>query len=167
MKTIKNRVTDYFIQLKTKGVARKLDSTLSFPIPSDTIKKVLIILPRNLESLDRASNFVQSLKKHYPKWRVELFDVDKLGKNDLNNMQLPKPEVVNKLKAAKYNFVLDLNDSNDQIASFITLMTEAPYRMNLNRDGETSYNIAFQPQRADGSIRYESVLQYLSQLIIV
>lgn len=167
MKTIKSRVTDYFIQLKTKGVARKLDSTLSFPIPSDKIKKVLIILPRNLESLDRASNFVQSLKKHYPKWRVELFDVDKLGKNDLNNMQLPKPEVVNKLKAANYNFVLDLNDSNDQVASFITLMTEAPYRMNLNRDGETSYNIAFQPQRADGSIRYESVLQYLSQLITV
>jgi|GEM_PF-4368719 len=167
MKTIKNRVTDYFIQLKTKGVARKLDSTLSFPIPSDKIKKVLIILPRNLESLDRASNFVQALKKHYPKWRVELFDVDKLGKNDLNNMQLPKPEVVNKLKAANYNFVLDLNDANDQIASFITLMTEAPYRMNLNRDGETSYNIAFQPQRADGAIRYESVLQYLSQLITV
>jgi hypothetical protein len=64
-------MTEYLIRMKARHVARRLTQSLNFPMKANTIKKVLVILPRNLDLLDRASNFVQSLRKTYPSWRVE------------------------------------------------------------------------------------------------
>lgn len=166
MNSIRDRVTEYLIRLKARAVARKLNKVLNFPAKANAINKVLVILPRNLEMLDRASNFVQSLRKTFPNWRVELFDVDKLSKSDLNRMHLPRPEVLNKLKSAEYNFVVDLNDSEDELSGFIALMTEAPYRLQMKTNGSSYYNIVYQPNQADEAVYYDSLLNYLRKLFV-
>ncbi len=161
-----NRLTDFLISSKARPVARRIQQTINFPIRANTIEKVLIILPRKLELLDRADSFIQSLRKAYPNWRVELFDIDKLSKTDLNRAKLPRQEIVNKLRNARYHFVLDLNDSAEPIAAYITLMTEARYRLHLQSGGSFYYNIAYHPQSFDQYIFYESLLNYLRKLFI-
>jgi len=166
MNSIRDRVTEYLIRTKARAVARKLNKALNFPAKANAINKVLVILPRNLEMLDRASNFVQSLRKTFPNWRVELFDVDKLSRSDLNRMHIPRPEILHKLKSAEYSFVVDLNDSEDELSGFIALMTEAPYRLHLNANGSSYYNIVYQPQRNGESTYYDSLLNYLRKLFV-
>lgn len=166
MTNIKARITDYLFKSKARPVARRLNQAVSFPIQSTTVKKVLVILPRDLNLIDRASMFVQSLRSTFPAWRVELFDVDKLSKSDLNRMQLPKPEILQKLRKAGYHFVLDLNVSSDRLSSFIALMTEAPYRLHLYADSSIYYNIAYQPHRNGKEIIYDPLLNYLRNLFV-
>lgn len=144
---------------------------MKLPIPSKSIKKVLVILPRNLQLIDQASEFVQELRNSYPEWRVELFDVDKLNKDELNRARLPKPEILTKLRKAGYHFVLDLNDHLDQLSSYIALMTEAGYRMHSQVDESMYYNIVYQPS-ANGrnekgaKLGYEQLLNYLHHLFV-
>ncbi len=166
MSSLKDRVTEYLIQLKVKPVMRRLNQSLSFPISANSVKKVLVIMPRNLELLERASNFVQSLRKTYPNWRVELFDVDKLNKDDLNHLQLPRPRIVAKLKQADYQFVLDLNDYCDHLSGFIALMTEAPYRLRLQSQPSFYYNLVFHTQNNGDTLYYDSLLNYLRKLFV-
>ena len=164
--SISSRITDYLILVKTRPVVKRLKHSMNFPVPSKVISKVMVILPRNLALLDQASIFVQSLRKTYPAWRVELFDVDKLDRNDLNRMQLPRQEVLDRLRKADYQFVLDLNDGNDRISSYIALMTEAPYRLHMRSDGKMFYNISYQPQNTNGEYYYEPLLNYLRRLFV-
>lgn len=166
MNSIRERMTEYLIRMKARHVARRLTQSLNFPMKANTIKKVLVILPRNLDLLDRASNFVQSLRKTYPGWRVELFDVDKLSKSDLNRMHLPRPEILSKLRSAEYHFVVDLNDTEDELSGFIALMTEAPYRLHLKANGSSYYNIVYQPQQTGEKAYYDSLLNYLRKLFV-
>ena len=169
MSTIKDRATNVWIKSKAEPVARRVNQSLAFPITASSIKKVLVILPRNLNLIDRASLFVQSMRKNYPTWRIELFDVDKLNKTDLNRMQLPRPEIVDRLRDAGYHLVVDLNDRFDQLSSYIALMTEAHYRLKLGSDDGLEamyYNMAFQLTNPGNGIEYDPLLKYLSKLFI-
>lgn len=168
MNSFKNRVTEYVIRKKAEKVSRRLSQPMRFPAKSSVVSKVLVILPRNLSGLDNASNFVESLRHTYPGWRVELFDVDKLTRDDLNRMQLPKNEILEKLRKSGYHFVVDLNESLDQLAAYITLMTEAPYRLHLHTAGTSFfYNIVYQPQQnGDHHANYQSLLDYLGKLFV-
>lgn len=158
------------VERKTRQVVRRLNHSVNFPAKANTIKKVLIILPRNLQLLDMASEFVQGLRKTYPGWRIELFDVDKLTKADLNRIKLPRAEILQKLKRAQYHLVLDLNEKFDQLASFITLMTEAPYRLHLQAESSIYFNIYYQPHKTDEpdevQNHYEPLLAYLKNLFV-
>ena len=167
MNGIKNKVKAFVIKRKTEKITQKLHQSMQFPIRSNVVQRVLVILPRNLAMLDRASQFVQSLRNNYPAWRVELFDVDKLTADDLNRMKLPKQNILDRLRKANYHFVLDLNDNLDQVAAYITLMTEAPYRLRLRaEDTSTSYNIVYQPHTPVTQKPYGALLDYLEKLFI-
>ena len=171
--SLKNKITGYLLDSKVRPVLYRLSQTLNFPAKASVIKKVLVVMPRNMSLLEDANRFIQSLRKSYPNWRVELFDVDKLSEKDLNRMSLPRDEIVDKLRNAKYNFVMDLNDQPDQLSAYVALMTEAPYRLHLNADESDFFNLTFQPQtNGDGSSPrkesefYNSLLEYLGKLFV-
>ncbi len=166
MSKLMDRLTQFVIHIKARPVAQRLNQSLNFPIKATEVEKVLVILPRDLHLLDRASIFVQSLRKTYPGWRIELFDVDKLGESELNHVHLPKPNVIQKLKSAHYQFVLDLNEQFDHLTGFITLMTEAPYRLHIQNEGSFFYNIVYQPQSSDRGVYFEPLLNYLRKLFV-
>lgn len=166
MSKMMDRLSQFVIKLKARTVARRVNQSLNFPIRANEVEKVLVILPRDLQLLDRASVFVQSLRKTYPGWKIELFDVDKLGENDLNRVHLPKTEVIQKLKSAEYQFVLDLNEQFDHLTGFISLITEAPYRLHIQTEGSIFYNIVYQPHISDHGIYFEPLLNYLRKLFV-
>ncbi|NIV03768.1 MAG: hypothetical protein GWN59_03865, partial [Calditrichae bacterium] len=152
---LKKQISELIFKWKARAVARRLNQSVNFPMGANSIQNVLVILPRNLELFENASAFIQSLRKAYPKWHIELFDVDKLKKNDLNRVEMPRAEIIQKLKKASYSLVLDLNDDADQLTSFITLMTEAPYRLHLKTSDSFYYNIVYQPQKNGAPDCYE------------
>lgn len=169
MSGITGKVAAYMIKKKTERITRKLQNPMSFPIRSNVIQRVLVILPRNLSLLDLANRFIHALREAYPTWRVELFDVDKLGSDDLNRMKLPKQEIIDRLRKADYHFVLDLNDKLDELSAYITLMTEAPYRLRLQSEGSLNcYNIVYHPEKnGEEKAPYESLLSYLNLLFVL
>ena len=161
-----DKLAEFVIKIKSRSVARRVNRSVNFPIRANEVKKVLIILPRNLQMLDRASMFVQSLRKTYPNWRIELFDVDKLSSKELNSVHLPRPEIVQELKSAEYQFVLDLNEKFDYLTGYITLITEAPYRLHIQSEGSIFYNIVYHPQHPDDGIHFDPLLNYLRKLFV-
>lgn len=166
MANLMDQLTDFLFDVKARPVTRRLERALRFPVPAGEVDKVLVILPRNLNLMDRAMGFVQSLRKTFPGWRVELFDVDKLGKGDLNRIQMPRTEILQRLREAGYHLVVDLNEHRDRLSAFITLMTEAPYRLHLHPEDSPFYNMAVQPQAGDIQHVYTPLLSYLRRLFI-
>lgn len=160
------RISSAIMHLKARSVIRRVSHSLKFPTTSAVVRNVLVILPRDLLLLDSASDFVQSLKKTYPGWKVELFDVDKLGKADLNSMRLPRQPVLDKLRQADYHLVMDLNKQRDALSAYIALMTEAPYRLELQQEESIFYNMVYQPQQNGNQIYYEPLLNYLRRLFV-
>jgi len=166
MSGIREKITDLMIDSKVKPVISRLNESLNFPIKANAIRKVLVILPRNMEMIDHANRFVTTLRKRFPHWRVELFDIDKLNDADLNRMRLPKDEIINKLKKAGYQFVIDMDASTDFLSSLITLMTEATYRLSICEKNARYYNLIFQPHQNGKGIHYKSLLDYLNKLFV-
>lgn len=161
-----DKLTRLVVKLKSRALAKKIRQEVRFPIEASSVKKVLVIMPRNLELLDKASLFVQSLRKTYPGWKIELFDVDKLNDQELNRVKLPRQEIVHKLKSAQYQFVLDLNDHIDPLTSYITISTEAPYRLHIQAEASNFYNIIYTPQMTNEGFYYEPLLMYLRNLFV-
>lgn len=166
MANVKEKIIDYILQSKVKPVMRRLNTAVNFPIQADSVKKVLVILPPKAELLHHAHQFIYALRKRYPAWRVEMFDVSKLSGDDLNRMRLPRDEILHKLKAAGYHFVIDLDESSDHLSAFITVMTEAPYRLSLTSKSATYYNLTFQPHKDGSNLYYKSLLEYLGKLFV-
>ncbi len=166
MSSIREKITDLMIDSKVKPVISRLNLRLEFPLKANVIRKVLVILPRNMEKIDAANRFVTALRKRFPHWRVELFDIDKLNDVDLNRMRLPKDEILNKLKKAGYQFVIDMDASADFLSSLITLMTEAKYRLSICEKYPRYYNLTFQPHQNGQPIQYKSLLDYLNRLFV-
>ncbi|RMI26219.1 MAG: hypothetical protein D6681_01125 [Calditrichaeota bacterium] len=166
MSKLRKYLARYLMKLKARLVVRRLNDSLNFPVDAHAVRKVLVILPRNLNLLDRATHFIQSLRKTYPGWEIELFDVDKLSESQLTRLHLPQPEVLERLRYAGYHFVLDLNDRFDDLSSFIALMTEAPYRLHLHSEDSLYHNMTYHAKTVNGELYYEPLLSYLRQLFV-
>ncbi len=166
MSSIREKITDLVIDSKVKPVISRLNHSLNFPIKANAIRKVLVILPRNMELIDHANRFVVALRKRFPHWRVELFDIDKLNDTDLNRMRLPKDEILTKLRKAEYHFVIDMDASTDFLSSLITLMTEATYRLSICEKYPRYYNLTFQLHENGQRVHFKSLLDYLDKLFI-
>lgn len=166
MSSIREKITDLMIDSKVKPVISRLNQSLSFPIKANAIRKVLVILPRNMEKIDAANRFVTTLRKRFPQWRVELFDIDKLNEADLNRMRFPKEEILKKLKKAGYQFVIDMDASADFLSSLITLMTEATYRLSICEKYPRYYNLTFQLHQNGKPVHYKPLLDYLNKLFV-
>jgi hypothetical protein len=170
--SLKNKITEALVKIKVKPILKRLPNSLSFPVKATEIEKVLIILPRDMAQLDEANLFVQALKKQYPSWKIELFDVDKLTPNQYTRMQIPKDEVTDKLKSRNFHFVIDLNEVPDQLTSYLALCTEAPYRLHLNSGFNEYFNLTFQPALLEDNKKrsakgvYTMLLGYLDRLFV-
>jgi hypothetical protein len=167
-----SKIAEKLVKIKVKPILKRVSNSLSFPVKAKEIEKVLVILPRDMTRLDEANRFVQGLKKQYPSWKVELFDVDKLTPDQYTRMRIPKDEVTAKLKSGNYHFVIDLNEIPDQTASYLALCTEAPYRLHLNSGFNEYFNLTFQPaaiedkqQRTSNGV-YTMLLSYLDRLFV-
>lgn len=166
MKVKFEKLAKLYISLKSHKVLKQINNILDFPVKSKEIKKVLIVLPRGLPHLDDANQFIQELRKTYRNWKVEMIDVDKINRDDLNFLNIPGQKTINKIKNTNYHLVIDLNEQFDLICAFIAVMSRANYRMAFNVQNQNYFNM--QCQRADitNGFFYKSLYDYVQRLFV-
>lgn len=164
MKAKPEKLTELYIYLKSRKVIKQINTMLDFPVKSKEIKKVLIVLPRELNHLDDANQFIQKLRKSYKHWKIEIIDVDKINKEDLNLLNIPAQRIIKKIKNTNYHLVIDLNEQFDLICAFIAVMSEANYRMTFNSKDQDYFNMQCYPTEIKNGFFYKSLFDYLQQL---
>lgn len=155
-----------YIYLKSRKVLKQINTMLDFPVTSKEIKKVLIVLPRELVHLDDANHFIQELRKTYKHWKIEIIDVDKLNKNDLNFLNIPDQKTIEKIKDTNYHLVIDLNEQFDLICAFIAVMSEANYRMTFNSQNQNYFNMQCHSANKNNGFFYQPLFEYVQSFFI-
>ena len=166
MKSLRQVVAEKYINWKARKALKNMDLSVSFPIHATSVKRVLIILPRNLDLLDDASQFVQVLRRTFSFWNIAMFDVDKIPETHLNWLHLPNTQQLKSLQAAKYDLVIDLNDFFDLRSAYISVMSGAPYRVHLRNHDNRYYNIFYGPTQVGTPEAYRSLLEQLQKFFV-
>ncbi len=166
MKDLIEKIAGMYISLRSYKVLKRINGMLDFPVQSQEIKNVLVILPRGLNYLDEANDFVQKLRKHYPHWKIKIFDVDKIHKDNLNLLNIPAQEIIEKIKNTNYHMAIDLNEQFDTVSAFIAVMSEAAYRILFNKQDQNYFNMQCYPAHAKNGFFYQPLLDYVQSLFI-
>ena len=122
-------ITKSYINRKCRRALKNINTGLDFPVAVNMVKKVLVFLPKDLQLLEEANSFTQQLRQTYNSWTVDIFDVDKLKKEDYNRFKAPNHKIVENLKDGNYNLVIDLNKQFNLTSAYLAVMTGAPYRI--------------------------------------
>lgn len=162
MKAKIEKLAELYIYLKSRKVIKQINTMLDFPVKSKEIKKVLIILPRELGHLDDANQFIQDLRKSYKNWKIEIIDVDKI--DDLNLLNIPAQKIIEKIRNTNYHLVIDLNEQFDLVCAFIAIMSKANYRMTFNSKDQNYFNMQCYPTVIKNGFFYQSLFDYLQRL---
>lgn len=167
MSRLKEKLAEIYINRKTRKKLRSISQPLAFPIEADSIKNVLVILPGNLNYLEAANQFVRNLRETFSKWSVDIFDVDKISKEDLNRWNVPTDNILSRLIEVQYKLVIDLHTKFDLLSAFLAVMTEAPYRINLDYMGQPYFNIQYAIAGEQENRTYSPLLKKIKQLFVI
>jgi hypothetical protein len=167
MSRLKEKLTEFYIKRKTRKKLKAITQPLAFPIEADSIKNVLVILPGNLNYLEAANQFVRNLRDDFSNWSVDIFDVDKITKEDLNRWNMPSHNILSRLIEARYKLVIDLHTKFNLQSAFLTVMTEAPYRINLDYLGQPYFNIQYAIAGEQENRTYSPLFKKIRQLFVI
>lgn len=166
MRPIIEKIAALYISFKSRRVLKRINAMLDFPVRSGEIKNVLVVMPRGLDHLDEASRFVQELRKHYRRWKIEIFDVDKIDKDNLNLLKIPGHSIVEKIKKGDYHLAIDLNQQFDIVSAFLTVMSEAAYRIGFTDQDQRYFNMQCCSAHAGNGFYYQALLDYVQKLFV-
>jgi hypothetical protein len=166
MKNIIKKLAEVYIHLKSRKVLKRINIMLDFPVQSKEVKNILVILPRGLSHLDDANDFVQKLRKIYPRWKIKIFDVDKIDKEHLNYLRVPDREIIQTIRNTSYHMAIDLNEHFDMISAFVSVMSEAAYRITFNKQDQKYFNMQCYPASGRNGFFYNALLDYVQWLFI-
>ncbi len=126
---------------KARQALKKIQHAMSFPLHATSIQRVLVIMPRDLNLMEAAHQFINRLRETFPFWDVQMFDVDKMPKEKLNWMGVPSKEYIQELKNRQYDMIIDLNRQTDWLITYLTVMSGAPYRVHVENEDGSFFNI--------------------------
>jgi len=165
MNSLKKALRDWLIGLKSKKLLKSRRQTFQLPAAALSIHKVLVILPRQLNEIESATNFVYRLKKTYPSWKIDIFDVDKLEPTDFTVFGLPKGELLNRIQQQQYDFIIDLNTSMDLLIGYFAIKSGAVFRLHLSDDSNPYYNIAYHTDSPSQN-NFASLQSYIEKIFV-
>lgn len=155
-----------YINLKCRRILKRGNNKLDFPVQAKEVKKVLVLFPKEVEHLTDANEFVQKLRAEYPRWSVEIFDVDKINPKERNILRMPNRTLSNRLRKKNYNMVIDLNVPLDTVCAFIAMVSEATYRVKLANEDQRYFNMQCASSKENQRFFYQPLLEYLQNLFI-
>ncbi len=152
-----------WMERRARRALKKMHHAMSFPLHATSIRRVWVIMPRDLQYIEAAHQFINELRQKFPFWDIQLFDVDKLPQEKLNWMHIPNKEYIADLKNQHYDMVIDLNRQMDWLVVYLAVMSGAPYRVHLeNEDGEF-FNIQF---KANRKAPFSGLIETFSHLFV-
>ncbi len=165
MNYLKRIIRDWLINLSSRKSLKSLKKTLALPIAANSIGKILVILPRNLTEIENATNFVYFLRRDYPAWKIDIFDVDKISGEDLNFLGIPRSRILKKIQQQEYDLIINLNPDADSLINYFTIQSGAPYRLHLNDFQNPYYNITYHTE-SPSEDDYASLKTYIQKIFV-
>ena len=139
---LKPLISQQYVYWKTLRNLKQLSkSPVSFPIRSDEVKNVLVLLPTDDEYLDAAFNLVRKLREYFKKWHFMVLNVNKIPEEKLDRFDLPNHRFISDLRQNRFQLVLDLNFYMDIRLNYLVGMLKIPYRLHLQFTESDYYNI--------------------------
>ncbi len=164
MNGLKPFLTEKYVKLKTWRVFKEIDKTpMAIPMPANTVRNVMIVLPRQVEYVDSAVALIRKLRRHFSRWNYMVLDLDKVLAHKLNRLNLPNRNFLQELEKNTFDLVINLNFEFDIRTAYLVVMLKIPYRVNLFPGYGNFYNVVIQP-RSNDSKNFDFVLEYLQTI---
>ncbi|RMH63754.1 MAG: hypothetical protein D6677_06430 [Calditrichaeota bacterium] len=125
------------------------------------VRNILVILPANQAYEGAYQKFLHELNAVFPGASISTFEKSNLRKNDLNRLGLPNDTYLKLIRDSMPDMVIDLNEPQDKVCSYITALSGAPVRVNLARgEWDDVYNLYF---RQTNDLPLEKKLSVISR----
>lgn len=109
----RNEITDYSLQLSEA-------------------KKILIILPVIHQNVQLVNDFKSNLALAFPKSSISTFGITSLRKSDMNWLGVPGKEYLHKIREEEFDLLIDLNEQQDRICTYLSALSSAPMRIHFS-----------------------------------
>jgi hypothetical protein len=141
----KNEITDYSRQLSEA-------------------KKILIILPVIHQNVQLINDFKTNLANAFPKSSISTFGITSLRKSDMNWLGVPGKEYLNRIREEDFNLLIDLNEDQDRVCTYLSALSNAPLRIHFSEGKfDKIYNLQI---RTDINVSLNTKIQTLTNYLI-
>jgi hypothetical protein len=142
----RNEITDYFRQLSES-------------------KKILIILPIDIQKNNLINEFKSNLADIFPKSSISTFDITSLRKSDMNWLGVPGKEYLNRIREEAFDLLIDLNEKQDRICTYLSALSNAPMRIQFSEGKfDKIYNLQIRTDlKASLNLKIQTLFNYLVQ----
>jgi len=154
-----------YLNLRLKYISND-DLVFDFPKHIKKIKQVLLILPPEIRDPSQHQKFVSGLADIFKNVKVNTFQRVKLKDYNQNWLGVPKTKYINQLKDREFDLIIDLNEYQDKICTYLCALSGAPVRLNLaSGKYDHIYNLHFRcDQTKTIQEKYSNILNYLNSL---
>jgi hypothetical protein len=164
-----NIIKSYFLEklLNTRlNFSKEKNQSTNFVHNLRTVKRVLIILPRDRAEEVGIRKYLTALYKVFDNVQVSTLDIFSLRKIDVNWLGLPNQSYLNRIRSENFDLTIDLNSYHDVLCTYITDLIAAPMRLHLMEGKfDKIYNLHI---RSSGSTstdkRCQNLVHYISHL---
>jgi len=142
----KNEITDYSRQLSEA-------------------KKILIILPVIYQNVQLINDFKSNLADAYPKSSISTFGITSLRKSDMNWLGVPGKEYLIRLREEKFDLLIDLNEQQDRVCTYLSALSNAPMRIHFSEGKfDRIYNLQIRTEiTAPLNVKIQTLINYLAK----
>jgi hypothetical protein len=161
---LKNYFLDKLLEVRLLFIREKSQIT-DFLLQLKSVKKVLIILPRDRAEEVYARKYLTQIRQLFKGTRISTLDVFSLRKMDTNWLGMPNQDFINKLHDEKFDLIVDLNSFHDRLCTFLGATTGAPMRLHVMPGKyEKIYNLQFRVHKsASMDVRFRILINYLAK----
>jgi hypothetical protein len=164
-----NIVKNYFLEKLLNArlhFAREKSHITNFVQNIKSVKKVLIILPRDRAEEVNARKYLTALYKVFDKVQISTLDIFNLRKIDVNWLGVPNQSYLNRIRSENFDLTIDLNSYHDTLCTYLTDLIEAPLRLHLVEGKfDKIYNLHIRSSmESPVEKRYQNLVNYLAHL---
>lgn len=126
-------------------------------------KKILIILPVVHQNVQVENDFKSELAKALSNSSISTFSITSLRKSDMNWLGVPGKEYLKNIQEESFDLLIDLNEYQDKICTYISALSNAPMRIHISQGKyDKIYNLQIRTDiNARLNVKIQTLLKYL------
>lgn len=144
-------------------LTKQINEVTDYSQQMNEVKKILIILPVIHENVQMENDFKINLANAFPKSSVSTFGITSLRKSDMNWLGVPGKEYLKNIQDEKFDLLIDLNEHQDRICTYLSALSNAPMRIHFSQGKfDKIYNIQIRTDKNTPlNIKVQTLLNYL------
>lgn len=162
---IKRIILGKYLNFRIKMLASQ-ERAFDFSSELIKVKKVLVILPSQNEYTEPIQGFVKKLNDVFPKAGISTFVRSSLRNEDISWLGVPNEQYLKIIRDEQFDLVVDANNEQDKVCSYLCALSGAPMRLNLAAgEYDLIYNLHFRsPPEKNLEERLTNIISYFEFL---